>query len=208
MNERNIDPNAPMIALTYDDGPSLRLTPILLEELKKNNAVATFFLLGNNVEVYPDIAKMIVENGNEIGIHGYDHSDLSVLSAEELQQQMNSTREIIEGATGYTPVIMRPTYGFLSDTLRENVNMPIILWSIDTFDWANRNAETVYNSVIENVSDGDIILMHDINESTIEASKALIPELINRGYQLVTVSELSQYKGVPLEPGVVYKKIE
>lgn len=201
--ERIIDPNKPMIALTYDDGPS-KYTQELLDVLKENNSTATFFVLGLQVQKNKEVIPLIIENGNQIGNHSYDHSRLTTLGDEELYNQINNTDNLVYEAALYKPYVMRPPYGSTSEELNEKLLKPIIKWSIDTRDWESRNSEAIAKHILDNVKDGDIILMHDIYESTLEASKTVIPELIERGYQLVTVSEMSEYRDVILQAGKSY----
>lgn len=202
-NKREIDPNKPMIALTYDDGPS-KYTNELLELLKENNSAATFFVLGSQVNKFEDTIIQMIEDGNQIGNHSYDHQRLTTLNDEELYNQINKTDNLIYEAVLYKPFVMRPPYGSTSEALIEKLQKPIIKWSIDTRDWESRNADAITDIVLEKVNDGDIILMHDLYESSLEASKTVIPELIKRGYQLVTVSELSEYKEISLKAGKSY----
>jgi peptidoglycan/xylan/chitin deacetylase (PgdA/CDA1 family) len=202
-NKREIDPNKPMIALTYDDGPS-KYTNELLELLKENNSAATFFVLGSQVNKFEDTIIQMIEDGNQIGNHSYDHQRLTTLNDEELYNQINKTDNLIYEAALYKPFVMRPPYGSTSEALIEKLQKPIIKWSIDTRDWESRNADAITDIVLEKVNDGDIILMHDLYESSLEASKTVIPELIKRGYQLVTVSELSEYKEISLKAGKSY----
>lgn len=202
---RIIDPDKPMVALTFDDGPDAVDTPIILDILEANNAVATFFILGMEAEKNPEVLNRILEGGNEIGNHSFNHQSYLRLSDRDLFDQLNTTQYIVTEATGgYTPPFARPPYGFLNDALVEKIPMPIIMWSLDTLDWENKDAGTVYDNVFKDVKDGDIILMHDIFASTTEAVKLVVPELIRRGYQLVTVSELAEHRGVTLQQGNVY----
>lgn len=203
---RIIDPNKPMIALTYDDGPS-KYTQELLDVLKENNSTATFFVLGLQVQKNKEVIPLIIENGNQIGNHSYDHSRLTTLGDEELYNQINNTDNLVYEAALYKPYVMRPPYGSTSEELNEKLLKPIIKWSIDTRDWESRNSEAIAKHILDNVKDGDIILMHDIYESTLEASKTVIPELIERGYQLVTVSEMSEYRDVILQAGKSYYRM-
>lgn len=192
--DKEIDPNKPMVALTFDDGPSENFTPIILDVLKENNANATFFVLGNEVKKNKDTLVRMVNEGNEIGNHSYNHKDLTSISDFELYQQIVGTDEFIEDITGVIPTVMRPPYGFINDRISSRIYKPIILWSLDTLDWQNRNTEKICSNILDNVKDGDIVLMHDIYETTADAVKSVVPELVKRGYQLVTVSELNQYR--------------
>lgn len=201
---RYIDPNKPMVALTFDDGPSPVFTPEILKVLKENDARGTFFVLGTQAELNPDNLNQIEEGGNEIGNHSYSHLDFTKLVEPALDYQILTTQEIIGRATGKAPLLLRPPYGFVNEDVKEKIDMPIILWSIDTLDWENRNPDIIFNTILNNVKDGDIILMHDIYQSSVEALIKIIPELKRRGYQLVTVSELARARGIPLESGIVY----
>ena len=202
-NKREIDPNKPMIALTYDDGPS-KYTKELLDLLKENNSAATFFVLGVQVNKYQDTIVQMIEDGNQIGNHSFDHKRLTTLNDEELYNQIDKTDNLIYETALYKPFVMRPPYGTTSEDLIEKLQKPIIKWSIDTRDWESRNSDAITDIILEKVKDGDIILMHDLYESSLEASKTVIPELIKRGYQLVTVSELSEYKEISLKAGQSY----
>ena len=200
---RLIDPNKPMIALTYDDGPS-KFTSEILNILEENNSAATFFVLGLKVNSNKDILNRIIEEGNQIGNHSYNHKYLTEISDEELYKQIKGTDDLIYSATGYTPSVMRPPYGATNEELNKKIQKPIIKWSIDTRDWENRNSEIINKTILENVKDGDIILMHDLYDSTTQASRIIIPELIQRGFQLVTIDELFEYREITPTAGQQY----
>ncbi len=202
---RQIDLSKPMVALTFDDGPFEQITKSILDTLGEYDAVATFFILGNRVADNPDILERMVHEGSEIGNHSLSHKQLTTLSLDELQYQIEETQRVVESATGIRPVMMRPTYGSYSSELQERLDLPMILWSIDPRDWEIRDATHISKHVLENVQDGDIVLMHDIYDTTAEAVKIIVPQLIQRGYQLVTVSELYAAKGVVLEAGKIYR---
>lgn len=201
--ERVIDPDKPMVALTFDDGPS-KYTPEILQVLKENNSAATFFVLGTEAERYKDTLNQIIENGNQVGNHTYNHEDLTKLSDDEVYRQVQGTDDIIYNASGYTAAIMRPPYGASDEELNEKISRPVIKWSIDTRDWENRNTQMILDNIFDNVKDGDIILMHDLYETTAEAAKIAIPKLIEMGYQLVTIDEMSRYRKSPLIAGQQY----
>lgn len=203
---REIDPDKPMVALTFDDGPFARSTGSILDTLKAHDAVATFFVLGNRVPDNADILKRMVNEGHQIGNHSLSHKQLTTLAVAELQYQIEKTQSAVKSVTGIEPVVMRPTYGSYNDELRQSIDMPVILWSLDTRDWETREAAYVSKQVLENVRDGDIILMHDIYMSTADAVEIVVPELKSRGYQLVTISELYRARGVSLEAGKVYRR--
>ena len=200
---RKIDKNKKMVALTYDDGPSI-YTPRVLKTLKENNAVATFFVVGNRVPTYSDTVKKAHDMGCEIGNHTYEHKSLPNLSETEVKRQISKTNKEVKKAIGEKPVIMRPTGGATNANVKQWVGMPSIIWSIDTLDWKTRNADSTKKAVLDHVKDGDIVLMHDLYSATATASETIIPELVRRGYQLVTVSELAECRGGMKETGAYY----
>ena len=200
---RKIDKNKKMVALTYDDGPSI-YTPRILKTLKENNSVATFFVVGNRVPMYSDTVKKAYDMGCEIGNHTYEHKSLPNLSETEVKRQISKTNKEVKKAIGEKPVIMRPTGGATNTNIKKWVGMPSIIWSIDTLDWKTRNAGSTKKAVLDHVKDGDIVLMHDLYSATASASETIIPELVKRGYQLVTVSELAECRGGMKETGAYY----
>ena len=200
---RKIDKNKKMVALTYDDGPSI-YTPRILKTLKENNSVATFFVVGNRVPMYSDTVKKAYDMGCEIGNHTYEHKSLPNLSETEVKRQISKTNKEVKKAIGEKPVIMRPTGGATNTNIKKWVGMPSIIWSVDTLDWKTRNADSTRRAVLNRVKDGDIVLMHDLYSATATASETIIPELVRRGYQLVTVSELAECRGGMKETGAYY----
>ena len=200
---RKIDKNKKMVALTYDDGPSI-YTPRILKTLKENNSVATFFVVGNRVPTYSDTVKKAHDMGCEIGNHTYEHKSLPNLSETEVKRQISKTNKEVKKAIGEKPVIMRPTGGATNTNIKKWVGMPSIIWSVDTLDWKTRNADSTRRAVLNRVKDGDIVLMHDLYSATATASETIMPELVRRGYQLVTVSELAECRGGMKETGAYY----
>ena len=206
-SERNIDPHKPMVALTFDDGPHKSTTTPILDTLKQYNGVGTFFILGNRVKNNENLLKRMVLEENEIGNHSFNHKQLTTISSSEVKSQIDKTQDAVLEVIGSKPKVMRPTYGSYNSKLRSEIDMPMILWSIDTLDWKSKDANLIANHVLDNVKDGDIVLMHDIYSSTAKAVEILVPELISRGYQLVTVSELYELKGEALEVGNIYNRL-
>ena len=201
--ESSIDPDKPMVALTFDDGPGPR-TKELLDALQKYNAHATFFMLGQKVPSYADQVKRMKELGCELGNHSYDHADLSKMDEEGVQSEISRTNENIRQATGQEASLLRPPYGAISSTMKTVAGMPMMLWNIDTLDWKTRDVQKTIDAVMGSVKDGDVILMHDIHTESVDAALELIPKLLDEGYQLVTVSELAGAKGNTLHNGGVY----
>lgn len=198
-----VDPEKPMIALTFDDGPGPD-TEKLLATLEQYNARATFFMVGSRVEKYPDTVKKMQQIGCELGNHTAEHKDLTKLSDAEIKDAINTVSEKVEKASEGSPTtVTRPPYGAFNDQVKAAAPEPLIMWSVDTLDWKTRNVESTIKSV-NNATDGDIILMHDIHKTSVEAAVKLIPQLVEKGYQLVTVSEMAEARGVKLENGGVY----
>ncbi|MDO4633973.1 MAG: polysaccharide deacetylase family protein [Eubacteriales bacterium] len=202
-----IDPNKPMVALTFDDGPG-PYTDRLLNCLEKNGGVATFFMVGSSVPSYKSTVRRMVKLGCELGNHSYDHPAFSGLSDASIQSQVSRTNNNIFSAAGQYPTVFRLPYGDGAHSSRvlSQLGLPSIFWSIDTRDWANKgNPQHTVNEVLNNVKSGDIVLMHDIHYSTVQAAETIIPALVKRGYQLVTVSDLAKYKGkTSLHKGTTY----
>lgn len=186
------------VALTYDDGPST-YTSRILNCLAKYDAKATFFVVGTNVNRYPDTLKRAVSMGMEIGNHTVSHPRLTSLSSSGVYSEINDNAANVERITGVRPKIVRPPYGSYSKANIETAGQPFILWSIDTLDWKSRNADKVVEEALKNVKDGDIILMHDLYQSTAAATERIVPALVSRGFDLVTVSELAKRKGKTME---------
>lgn len=194
----NIDPNRPMVALTYDDGPSPTVTPRILKCLQDNGGRATFFMVGQKVIKSPDVLKQMVAQGCEVANHTFDHTLMTKVSPTDLANQLVATNQAVSDACGISPVLMRPCGGAKTDAgmnIAGAISMPAILWSVDTLDWKTRDAAQTIQTVLDKVKDGDIILMHDLYDATGDASETIIPELVKRGFQLVTVSELASYRG-------------
>ena len=192
-----------MLALTFDDGPS-DFTDRLLDCLEANNAKATFFLVGQEVEYFQEPVTRMEKLGCEIGNHSYDHPDLTSLSADDASSQLSRTDQLIENLTGHIATVVRPPYGSFNDTVAGIAARPLILWSVDTLDWETQNADSTVQNVLDNAADGQIILMHDIFKESVDAAEIFIPKLIQEGFQFVTVSELAAAKGITLENGVSY----
>lgn len=200
---RTVDPQRPMVALTFDDGPHPRNTPRILEALKAYDGASTFFMVGTNVERYPDVVLQVAENGSEIASHTYSHPNLTRLSADSLNVQLNRVSELVDELTHQQIQIktLRPPYGAVNEQVKEASPTPLILWSLDTLDWKTRSAEKTVDLVLSQVEDGDIILMHDIHAESADAAETIIPKLTEMGFQLVTIQELMEAKGLSMSPG-------
>lgn len=199
-----LDPQGKMIALTFDDGPGVKATARILAALEEVGGRATFFMLGENAAAHPDLARQVAQAGHLVGTHTNSHKSLIRLTAKEMLQEVELSLDNIQKATGVRPAILRPPYGNVNDLVKQTLDLPLVNWSVDTRDWDSRDAQKVYDHILANVRDGDIVLMHDIYDSTAEAVEKVLPELVKRGYQLVTVEELFAYKGLSLKAGKVY----
>ena len=208
--ERTIDPTQPMLALTFDDGPS-DVTDRILKVLMDNDARATFYVIGNKLEQYADVLKRTAASGNEIACHTWSHVKLINVSAAKMRTQITSTNDLIKEITGVEVKLLRPPYGNQNATLRsvcKDLGLVITRWEVDTKDWSSRNTNKVYNAIMKGAGNGQIILCHDLYPTTAEAVEKAIPDLIAKGYQLVTVSELlSFHKDGPV-PGKVYNWVD
>lgn len=200
---RMVDGNKKMVALTYDDGPS-KYTKTILDTLDKYNQKATFFVVGDRVNTYKKTVKREYKMGCQIGNHTYNHKILTKCSKSKIRSQISKTDSALKKINGVGTTIMRPPGGSNNKTVRKNVGKPVIIWSLDTMDWKTRSKKKTVNTVMKNVKDGDIILMHDLYKSTADASKEIIPKLVNKGYQLVTVEEMALLRKGGMKNGKVY----
>ncbi|MCL2401480.1 MAG: polysaccharide deacetylase family protein [Oscillospiraceae bacterium] len=196
----------PMIALTFDDGPS-RFTDYILNILEQYNARATFFVLGYRVEARQDTVLRTVNIGSEVAGHTWSHRNLSALSCQAIAETIQNTSAIIDEVTGISPRFFRPPYGWLNSNVANisgELGYSVVNWTLDPMDWKYRDAQTIYNNIMNRVEEGAIILLHDIHPTTVAAMELVIPSLIAEGYQLVTVSELLYHLYGELEPGKLY----
>ncbi len=198
--------DTPVVALTFDDGPFTKVTNRIMDVLLEYEAGATFFVVGSRLEMYSDTLKRLYENGFEVASHTWSHKNLNKLTEKQITKEITRT---LDGLKKYIPVenvLLRPPYGSADETVRGLAKTALINWSLDSEDWKSRDAEKIIEHVLDTVQDGDIILMHDLYECTAEAVEYLVPELIERGYRPVSVSELFRIKDIPLEEGILYRK--
>ena len=180
----------PMVALTFDDGPSRKYTPELLDGLKEKGIHATFFLMGKNIEGNEELVKRIQEEGHLIGNHTYNHVQLNKISSALAKQEIEKTSNEIYKITGEYPTYLRPPFGAWRKDLEFSVTMFPVFWDVDTLDWESKNVTSVLHIVENNVEDGSIILMHDGYETSVEAALKVVDMLTEKGYEFVTVDEL------------------
>ncbi len=203
-NGRVIDITKPMVALTYDDGPQTAAGNRIMDVFARYGQRATFFMVGDRVPSRASEVQRMVAEGHELANHTYSHTYLNKVDAATIRKQVAACNDIIEQVAGVRPTIMRLPGGNKNSTVLQNVNMPIILWNIDTLDWKTRNAQSTINAVVGHVHDGDIVLMHELYDATAAATETIVPTLVGQGFQLVTVSELAACRGVQLTPNTVY----
>ena len=207
---RGIDPNRPMVALTFDDGPS-PVTPEILDVLKKHGARATFFILGKNIAGNEAILKRTAEEGHQLGTHSWSHPHLDELSSSAVRSQMTRTMDKITELTGQTVTMMRPPFGSMGRLTRRvitELELPVILWKIDTLDWKTKSASKTSQALVRGAENGVIMLCHDTLQTTAQALETALPELIAKGYQLVTVAEMMSFREEPLKPGWEYSHLD
>ncbi len=200
---KNLDKKKKMVALTFDDGPFTPVTTSILKTLKKYNAKATFFVVGNRVPKSSDALKQEFALGCQVASHTYEHKYLTGLSVKQIKEQVDKTNKMVAKYIGCPTTALRPPGGNVDARVRKHVGVPMICWDVDTEDWKSRDAKKVLKRC-RSITDGNIVLMHDLYPSTAKAVKKLVPYLIKKGFQLVTVDELFYYKGITLENGKVY----
>ena len=202
--QHQVDKKPKMVALTFDDGPG-RHTSRLLDILEENNAKATFFMVGESLEKeHGHLVNRMMEDGHQLGNHTYTHANLTKLSEEDIRLEFSKVDDKLnELAPGAKSTLTRPPYGAKNESVLSNIETPAIFWDIDTNDWQTKDAKSI-TEIATNVTEGNIILMHDIHETTVEACETIIPKLIEAGYELVTISEMAKAHGVELKVGVPY----
>ena len=203
---RVIDPTRPVVALTFDDGPS-EYTEGILDLLTAYDGAATFCIVGNRVANYEEQIRAIAAQGSEIATHTWSHKKLTALSASETERQIMQAVEAVQKIVDVPVRFIRPPYGSVNDNVRavaRRLGMPIVEWSIDTEDWRTLSARKTEKAILDNVKNGSIILMHDMKINSAKATEMFIPKLEERGFMLLTVDELFAKDGVTLEANQAY----
>lgn len=198
---------APCVALTFDDGPSGRFTRALLDGLARQDVKATFLLCGYRMAQYPELTARIQEEGHEIGLHGYSHRCMRDLSCGELERELNDCMTLLP--EGCRPAFLRPPGGAANGRVvraAKEAGLALLIWSVDPRDWAVHDAAAVEEAVLRQVRDGDVILLHDMSDSSVEAALVIVQTLRQQGYRFVTVSELARLRGVTPDPGKTYSR--
>ena len=195
------------VALTFDDGPSGKYTRSLLDGLALRGVKATFLLCGYRMEQYPDITQRIFDEGHEIGYHGFSHKTMQDMSRKTIGQELMDSEKLLP--EDCDPVFFRPPGGIVTDGVRqvaEARQLAILSWSVDPKDWATTSVGSVETAVLKKIRDGDIILLHDMSVSSVQAALDIVDVLQGQGYRFVTVSELAKIRKTPIRPGRMYDR--
>ena len=197
--------NEKLVALTFDDGPSGKYTRKLLDGLGERGVKATFLLCGYRMEQYPELTERIYNEGHEIGLHGYSHKPMKDMCQRDTIQEIRRTMALLPD--GCEVSFLRPPGGLCSEcvkSLSEEFGLSILHWSVDPKDWALDDTKAIESAVISRIRDGDVILLHDMSDSSVEATLSIIDQLQEQGYGFVTASELARARGITLAPGQKY----
>lgn len=200
-------PDGPFVALTFDDGPKEETTTRLLDGLAQRGVRATFFVVGSNVEGNEDLLWRMVAEGHQIGMHTAHHKILAGLNGADFYAEVDELRFVLVALLGEEDFMLRPPYGMISAAGQSRAAAPIILWSVDPEDWSDHNTQREVAHIVENARDGDIILLHDIYDASVDAALEVVDQLMAKGYTFVTVEELFAIRGIEPEDGKVYRKL-
>ncbi|MEM7602891.1 MAG: polysaccharide deacetylase family protein [Verrucomicrobiota bacterium] len=195
----SVSTSLPFIALTFDDGPHPTHTPRLLDILKARNVKATFYVVGTNAKRYPEILRRMIAEGHEIGNHTITHGSITKMSPDQIRHELSVSHQTILEATGIPPRTMRPPYGAIrSDQkawIRREFGYPSIMWNVDPEDWKKPGSSVVTQRLVSGARPGGILLVHDIHEPTIDAIPSAVDQLLRKGFQFVTVTQLIAMDG-------------
>lgn len=195
------------VAITFDDGPSGPYTQRLLEGLEARRVKATFLLCGYRLKESPKISQSIFDAGHEIGLHGYSHKNMGKMTCAQAAKEIKETMALLP--RGCKPVFLRPPGGACGDGVAaaaKNAGLALLLWSVDPRDWATHDAVAVEAAVVDTVQDGDIILLHDMCDCSVDAALAIIDKLQAQGFRFVTVSEMAAIRNIKPKPGKIYRR--
>ena len=195
------------VALTFDDGPSGKYTRSLLDGLAYRGVHATFLLCGYRMEQYPDITQRIFDEGHEIGYHGFSHRTMQDMSRKTIGQELIDSEKLLP--EDCDPVFFRPPGGIVTDGVRQVAEvrqLAILSWSVDPKDWATTSVGNIETAVLKKIQDGDIVLLHDMSISSVQAALDIVDVLQSQGYRFVTVSELAKLRKTPIRPGRMYER--
>ena len=195
-----------MVAITFDDGPHQANTQRIMNISNQYDAHVTFFVLGLNINRYPEIIKMILDEGHQLASHSYNHKNLSEVSHEEVSYQITHTNTLLNETTGIEEKWMiRPPYGAYNKNVLNNFPYVYVNWTVDTQDWLHKDPQKICNAMVDAAFDGAIILLHDIYETSVDGFECGIKKLSEQGYQMVTVKDMFKAKGIELMPGQLYR---
>lgn len=198
-----------VLAMTFDDGPHPSLTPKLLDILKERNIKCTFFLIGQQVKMYPNIVRRIIEEGHEIGNHTWTHCSLTSRSDEQIRKELKQSEDAVYEVAGVRPHLVRPPYGAINTRIKDlmfsEFGYSTIMWSVDPQDWRRPGVSVVTSRLVSGAHPGAIMLAHDIHPPTIQAVPAMFDQLLAQGYQFVTVSQLLNTEKASMPVGVIIR---
>ena len=200
-------PTGPFVALTFDDGPKAETTSYLLDELGKRGVHATFFVIGQNVTGNEDLLLRMEREGHQIGLHTFHHRSLAEVNGTDFYAEVDKLRDTLADLLGHDDFMLRPPYGMITPSNRARAGAPIILWSVDPEDWSDRDSARQLSVILNNVHDGDIILLHDIYSASVDTALQAVDALMAQGYKFVTVEELFALRGVTPENGTEYRRL-
>ena len=199
--------NVIQVAITFDDGPSSH-TPKLLDYLKESGIKATFFVVGNRINSYKSTVKRIVNEGHELAYHSYSHKNHKKLSTEQIKSDFKKSEKIVKDLTGATFTLWRAPGGNINDRVLDAIDLPHIMWSVDTLDWKYRNVNHVYNAILNNADDGEIILLHDLHKTSVEGAIKAMKKMQAGNYEFLTVTELLSRNGKAPSNNKSYSKVK
>lgn len=202
--QRTIDPERPMVALTFDDGPYRNNTKAITDLFEEYGGRATFFVVGYHLDMFAEDMLYAYQRGFQIGNHTLNHPALRQISDEEGMEEVKELNRRLNELGIKGELMLRPPYGEYTQYMQEHLSVPMIGWNVDSQDWLSKDADKIYEQIVGNVKDGDIVLLHDLHNVTAEAMQRVVPELTAQGFQLVTVEELFAAKGIEPQAGQYY----
>lgn len=193
------------IALTFDDGPHRDTTERLLDGLQERGASATFFLVGEEADLYPELVKRMKAEGHQVGNHTWSHIRLEDAAEDTIRQEVEKTEKLLTELLGAGEYWLRPPYGLISPGTEKQIHTPMVKWSVDPRDWESRDTAKVVQAILKDVKPNSIILLHDIYPTSVDAALKVVDILQKEGYCFVTVEELLRLNGITPEPGKMYR---
>jgi len=198
-----------VVAMTFDDGPHPSLTPKLLDILKQRNIKCTFFVIGRSAKTYPQIIRRMIAEGHEVANHTWTHASLTSRSDAQIRSELQQSEDALFAAANYRPHLIRPPYGAINTRIKNfmfsEFGYSTIMWSVDPQDWRRPGVSVVTSRLVNGAHPGAIMLAHDIHPPTIEAMPAVFDQLLAKGYQFVTVSQLMNMEKANMPVGVVIR---